>query len=188
MSADIQSQSLDAVPRVIKISVFLQMANLTHGRFEQIVADGWIPEPQNGYVSALGAIGGLCEYYEKSKNIRKHAYNDEKLLKLKADRKIAESEYAQIVGSLLPAATVEKAWAGVIVMIRQRLMGLASKLTPRIVACKSDQNEIRTIIAKEIEDILASLATAPVYRCSDGSTDNAEIVPSMPGKGLVASV
>lgn len=71
--------------------------------------------------------------------------------------KLRRLEFEQRAGSLIPADTVAATWCKVADTIRTRLAALPSRLTGKL-AGLSDAKQVRALLEKEIDGVLASIA------------------------------
>jgi hypothetical protein len=81
-----------------------------------------------------------------------------RLATLKADQ--AEREAGIASGALVPAGAIASAWLDVVSIARMRILSVAKKVAPRVIALKT-ATEAETLMQKELHAALATLAETP---------------------------
>ena len=83
----------------------------------------------------------------------------EKLKKLRAERKMAELQLAKATNKALDADAVIRSWQNVVLIARQKFLGLESKLSSQLGFTDFQQAELR----REIEEALTELSRPQQY-------------------------
>ena len=86
-----------------------KITTLTDQRHRQLAQAGYFPSPRRGYYQFESTIQGLLTYYRERNNKEKESLSGEKLLKLRAERKMAELQFAKAEDEVLDADEVVKA-------------------------------------------------------------------------------
>lgn len=148
-----------AETRHIAAETLCTLTGLTDRRHRQISKDGYFPPPLNGQYQFTATIQGMFRHYRELSQKRNSSTEDEKRKKLTAERKIEELKLARMMGNSLDAESVVQAWQGVIMIARQKLLGLENKVSGRLGFDDHQRQELR----KEIEEALAELAKRQAY-------------------------
>jgi len=147
-----ESQTIDA-------EKLCALTGVTDRRHRQIAKDGYFPPPLNGQYQFAATLQGLFRYYRELSKKRHSSIEDEKRKKLTAERKIEELKLARMMGNSLEAESVVRAWQGVVMIARQKLLGLENKISGRLGFDEHQRQELR----KEIEEALAELSKRKTY-------------------------
>lgn len=144
------------------------LTGLTDRRHRQIAKDGYFPPPVGGKYKLTETLRGLFRYYRELSQKRNSSTEDEKRKKLTAERKIEELKLARMMGNSLDAESVVRAWQGVVMVARQKLLGMENKVSGRLGFDDHQRQELR----KEIEEALAELSKRQIYeRIGQNETD-----------------
>lgn len=95
----------------------------------------------------------------------------ETLLLTRAKRETAEEELKKTRGELIPVVMVTNAWESIVVGVRQKLLGLPSKLQSRL---GLTEGQVK-IISEEIDEILTDQAREPDYNAKEKEQDENDI-------------
>ena len=157
-----------AETRLIAAETLCSLTGLTDRRHRQISKDGYFPPPLNGQYQFTASIQGMFRHYRELSQKRHSTTEDEKRKKLTAERKIEELKLARMMGNSLEAESVVRAWQGVVMIARQKLLGLENKISGRLGFDEHQRQELR----KEIEEALAELSKRKTYeRIREDETD-----------------
>jgi len=130
---------------------------LTDRRLRQLADLSFYPPPVRSEYEFLATLLGLIEHYHKLREKQGGGLAAEKLRTAIADRRIREVEAAEREGTVEDVGEVERARVALVMFVRQRLLGLPAKLSPRLAAFNT-QAQIQSALEKEIEEILHQLA------------------------------
>ena len=155
--------------RHIAAETLCTLTGLTDRRHRQISKDGYFPPPHNGQYQFTATIQGLFRHYRELSQKRNSSTEDEKRKKLTAERKIEELKLARMMGNSLDADSVVRAWQGVVMIARQKLLGMENKVSGRLGFDDHQRQELR----KEIEEALTELSKRQIYeRIGEDETDD----------------
>jgi len=136
-----------------------QITSLTDQRHRQLAQAGYFPPPERGLYQFKPTIQGMLRYYRERSEKEKASLSDEKLKKLRAERKMAELQLEIATDKVLDADTVVREWSNLIVIARQKFLGLENKLSTRL----GFNEHQRTELQREIEEVLTELAKPKSY-------------------------
>lgn len=162
----------DPNPQELTGAQLCEITGLTDRRHRQLADEGYFPPPIKGIYQFLPTLKGVVAYLRDQANKAESTYEEERLLKLKADRRMAELELQKRRKEALDAVAVFAEWENVLTSIRQKLMSLPSKISPRL-AYMSDQPDIEAELEREVMEALLDLSKPMNYSHeeSDGSQE-----------------
>ena len=145
--------------------VMAKMLKLTARRLQQLENEGVVQKSERGRWPMIPTLHAYIDYLRALatrgdvEGTTADAYTTERarLTKTKAD--IAELERQKLAGEVIPADAVQSAWAALLSVARTRLMGIGSKLAPRLKVLTTD-NERKDAIDAEIIAALTALSGA----------------------------
>jgi len=166
-----QAEAVGDPSEVLTAEKFCQITNLTDRRHRQLAGEGYFPPPIKGNWQLTPCLQGMVKYLRElaEKNLEEMAA--EKLKKAKADRKLAELKLSRERKESLDATSVIKAWSGILLTIRQKLLALPSKVSPRL-AYVDEQPEVEEILEKEITEALVDLSKPVEYESETDDSAN----------------
>ena len=109
---------------------------------------------------------------------------EERLLKLKADRRMAELELQKRRKEALDAAAVFSEWENVVTSIRQKLLALPSKISPRL-SYINEQADIEAELEREVTEALLDLSK-PMNYSPEEENDRPDSVQAGDGQSAEA--
>lgn len=136
-----------------------RILGISRGTVSNLTTDGILPRADRGKYDVAETV----QAYLKHKLARATAGDETtqnltaergRLAKLKADA--AEREAMVQAGEFLRADDVRKAWLGIVVAIRSRMLLIPSRVAPRIVT--KAPAEAQALLQKEIHAALAELS------------------------------
>jgi len=128
--------------------------HLTPARIDQLRAEGILP--RDGAMRPT--LEAALAYFRDRSDLT--AARRENLVKKNA---LLDTAIATANRTSIPQVEVDEAWTHIVLTIRQKFLGLPSKIAPRIPYLKSEV-EIEAEIQKEVEQILTDLARTPEYQ------------------------
>jgi phage terminase Nu1 subunit (DNA packaging protein) len=143
-------------PMVDKVAL-TQMSGLGDSMHRKLAATGHFPPPSKGRYELLPTAHGLIQYLRTLGDKSKGPIAIERQKKMRAQRRILEVAAAKAEGSALDAKEVAKKWEAIVMTIRGKLLSLPSRLGPRLIYAK-DQQEMGSEIEKEIHAVLTELS------------------------------
>lgn len=154
--------------RHIAAETLCNLTGLSDRRHRQIAKEGYFSPPLKGQYQFTATIQGLFRHYRELSQKRNSSTEDEKRKKLTAERKIEELKLARMMGNSLDAEAVVRAWQGVVMIARQKLLGMENKVSGRLGFDDHQRQELR----KEIEEALTELSKRQIYeRIGEDETD-----------------
>ena len=152
------------------------LTGLTDRRHRQLAKDGFFPPPTNGVYKLAPTIQGMFRYYRDLAKQKANGYMEEREMKLRAERKLAEISLDKARRKSLDSGAVFRAWENVVLTVRQKLLGIAGKTSPSI-AVITTQQEVQQELEREIREVLDELSKPITYEVIDEyeETDEAEV-------------
>lgn len=139
---------------------FAQIIGVSQQRVSQLIDEQVLMKDEGSKSGAILLIDSLREYYLSKQAAKDGAesinYWKERALLTKKQRELAELKLEKERGNLYDAAEVEGVLTELIVNFRNKLSGIAAKLSPQLAG--KDVAQINKIIAAEIDDNLEELA------------------------------
>lgn len=152
-----------------RVSQYVQrgLPQRADGRLDRSAALAWLKRNERGVAgSGKGAdrAARLLEDAGSPPATRSAGGIDPIFERARKDRELADRvalQNAVMRGELVPVADAEAAWTAIIGVARERLLGMPSKLAPRLVGLTS-AGEALSILEAEVHAALADLASAEV--------------------------
>jgi len=133
------------------------LTGLTDRRHRHLATEGYIPQPVRGRYPFQPTLAGIIRFHKDQWAKRTGTMAEEKQRLIKAQRQMVELHLSRERGETLDANEVQRAWAFIVMTIRQRFMGMAAKLAPRLPFCKG-VTEMEKMIDSDSREILADLS------------------------------
>lgn len=152
--------------QTISSEMLCTLTGLSDRRHRQLAKDGYFPPPINGQYQLTSTLQGMFRYYREQMNKGSDEYALERLRKTRTEANLAEIRLAKERKDALDRKSVLETWENIVMVIRQRLLSLPSKISPRLVYI-DEQADIETEIDKEIVDALSDLSKPISYRLSE---------------------
>ena len=146
------------------------LTGLTDRRHRQLAKDGYFPPPIKGQYQMTDSIQGMFRYYRELQHRGNDEFAMERLRKTRAEANLAEIRLAKERKDALDRHSVIRTWENIIMVIRQKLLALPSKIAPRLIYM-DDQKLVEVELDKEICGALEDLSKPHTY---DDATDEAE--------------
>jgi len=138
------------------------LTGLTDRRHRQLAGEGYFPPPIKGQYQITPTMQGMFRYYREQQNKGSSEFNLERLRKTRAEANLAEIRLAKETKHALDAKAVFRAWENIVLVVRQKLLSLPTKVAPRLVYEDNQQN-IEAELDKEICDALEELSKPQAY-------------------------
>lgn len=183
----------DAAAPTYPVGVIAKLLLLTDRRVQQLTQDGVIPKTERGRYELAPAVQGYIRFLQE-RHLGKEGDTgepgeqtiaSEKLRKMKADADMAEMDRDKQAGILQDEAAVVRMYAGRIIAVRAKMLGIPKKLAPQLVEM-ADPVEIETLIKAEVYGALRELGT-PAQSTQD-ATPGQHSGEGAPGQGTVSGV
>ncbi len=146
------------------------LTGLTDRRHRQLAKDGYFPPPIKGQYQLTPTLQGMFRYYRELQHRGNDDFAMERLRKTRAEANLAEIRLAKERKDALDRHSVIRTWENIIMVIRQKLLALPSKIAPRLIYM-DDQKLVEVELDKEICGALEDLSKPQTY---DDATDEAE--------------
>ena len=143
----------------ITAKTLCQLTSLTDQRHRQLANEGHFPPPKLGLYQFEATVHGLLRYYRNKNNKTKASISDERFKKLRAERKLVELDLEKSTDKVLDADEVKSEWLNIILIARQKFLGLENKISTRL----AFNDEQRVGLRKEIEETLTELGKPMLY-------------------------
>ena len=141
---------------------FCEITSLTDRRHRQLADQGYFPPPINGVYQFTPCLSGMVRYLREMADRNSDSMADEKLMKTRAERQLAELKLSRERKDSLDAQAVFKVWENILLTVRQKLLALPSKLSPRLVYIE-EQPKIEDELEREIKEALSDLSKPTPY-------------------------
>lgn len=138
------------------------LTGLTDRRHRQLAAEGYFPAPIKGQYQLVPTIQGMFRYFRDQMNRGNDEFTLERLRKTRAEANLAEIRLAKERKDALDRKSVMRTWENIIMVIRQKVLALPSKVAPRMVYM-DEQKVIEADLEKEVTAALESLAKPQTY-------------------------
>ncbi len=141
----------------VPVAAVAQLLKLTERRVQQLVQDGVLPRPVKRAYDPVACVHAYIDYLRRlALGAGEMSLTDERtrLTKLQAD--LAEIELRKAKGDMIDSRKAMKSWGGVVSAVRQRLLGLPTRLAPVVAARSIPQAKERLEIA--IHEVLQELS------------------------------
>ncbi len=142
------------------------LTGLSDRRHRQLAKDGYFPSPINGQYQLTLTLQGMFRYYREQQNKGNDEFAMERIRKTRTEANLAEIRLAKERKDALDRKSVLETWENVVMVIRQRLLSLPSKLSPRLVFIDG-QGEIEKELDREIVEALSDLSKPITYKLSE---------------------
>ena len=149
----------------ITAETLCRISTLTDQRHRQLAQSGVFPSPQRGYYLLEPTIRGLLCYYRDRNKKEKESLSEERLKKLRAERKMAELQLAKAMNKAMDADAVVRSWQNIVLTARQKFLGLENKISSRLGFTDFQRAELR----REIEEALTELSRPQQYGVTEDS-------------------
>src|SRR6266436_8105866 len=141
-----RKQADEAKPGMITGEALSKITGYTDVWHRQAAKAGYFPAPKNGLYQTGPTLQGL---FRRERDLREKSsapLGKERQAKLKAERELLELHLAKAREQLRDVNEVSREWAAIVMLIRQKLLSLPSRLSPRLPYCQS-----QTQMSAEIE-------------------------------------
>lgn len=145
--------------------------SLSERRIRQLRDSGIITETKPGLYKLEPTVRDYVKYIKDGSGGAE--YNTERALFIKAKRQNAELDLKVKDGTLHESEEIETVMKAMLINFKSRLMSIPSKMSP-ILATKTDNKEIFTLLKGEVDEALAELSdfdTAFAVKNSDVEKD-----------------
>ena len=147
------------------------LTGLTDRRHRQLAANGYFPSPIKGQYQLTPTIQGMFRYYRELQGRSNDEFALERLRKTRAEANLAELKLSRERKESLDAPSVFKAWENIILTMRQKLLSLPSKISPRLVYLEGQQ-EVEQELEKEITEALVDLSKPIAYENPEDESED----------------
>ncbi len=144
----------------VSVETLAKLFKLSTRRIQQLAKQGVIPRAGHGQYDLVEAIQGYIDYLQAK--IPSHAYRTSdvqtekaRLTKLQADK--VQLELEQLKKTLIPMNDVVSAMSALVQSTKQRLLGVAKRLTPELLH-QTEYDTVETLLEQAIHQALALLS------------------------------
>lgn len=136
---------------------------ITDRRVRQLAEEGVIARVKKGRYDLVESIKGYIVYLKTNQDIKESKseadldYDMERAKHERIKREIAELNLAEMKGQIHYADDVEKVMNDMLSNFRSKVLSMASKLAPILIA-RNDINQIQDMINKEAYEVLEELS------------------------------
>lgn len=146
------------------IDTISRLLDLTPQRVGQLVKEGIIPKAERGRYELVPVVQSYIRYL-RDRAVKGDVHGDDysahrtRLIKARAD--LTEMEKAQVLGELIPANDVEKAWVDVLTNCRAKLLAIPTKTAPEVFAADS-LTDVKVVLKSAVNEALLELSNVNV--------------------------
>jgi phage terminase Nu1 subunit (DNA packaging protein) len=147
----------------VNVRSIAQLLKLTERRVQQLVQDGVLPRPQKRMYDPVICVHAYIDYLRKlATGAGEMSLTDERtrLTKLQAD--LAEIDLRKATGEMISTRKAMLYWGKVVASVRQRLLGLPTRLAP-VVSSRSVQ-QVKERLEVAIHEVLQELSNPDLVR------------------------
>jgi hypothetical protein len=167
------------MPQTYPVSAIAQLLQISERRIQQLARDNILPRPIKGQYDAVQCVHGYIDYLKKlAMGNGELSLTDERTRLTKYQADLAEIELKKAHGELIQSKIAMAMWAEVITAVRQRLLGLPTRLAP-IISTAQSMSEIKEKIDHGIHEVLNEFANPDFIQRASGGMENS--LPSLEG-------
>lgn len=159
----INSKKTEVDNVVVAGSYLANIFGITDRRVRQLAEEGVITRVKKGRYDLVESIKGYIIYLKTNQDIKESKneadldYDMERAKHERIKREIAELNLAEMKGQIHYADDVEKVMNDMLSNFRSKVLSMASKLAPILIA-RNDINQIQDMINKEAYEVLEELS------------------------------
>lgn len=158
---------------IVNTDVMAEAFGFTRQRINQLAKEGILAKNSPGRFPLLYNVKKFLEYtrtgLKPDDDEATARYWEEKALHEKARREITELKLAKIKNQLHEAADIEIVLTGMLSIFRSRILGVPSKVSPRLLGLKS-LALINEVIQEELVEVLTELSEYDPSMFVEGDT------------------
>jgi len=155
-------------PAFLNRTEIAAIMGLSASRVSQLAAEGVLPQDPQGRHPKEQTHLAIIAHFRQGAELGELKRN-----KLQKEGRLLDVQLRRAEGETMTVAEVERAWAHIVLTVREKLLRVANKISPRIPLLKSGP-EIEQLIQGEIEECLLALSKQPEYQPSGGNSGLAE--------------
>ncbi|MEG0371241.1 MAG: hypothetical protein RR645_03000 [Clostridium sp.] len=148
---------------VVAGSYLANLFGITDRRVRQLAEEGVIVRVKKGRYDLVESIKGYIVFIKTNQDIKDSKsdadldYDREKAMHERVKREMAELNLAEMKGQVHYADDVQKVMNDMLSNFRSKILSMAAKLSPILVA-RSDVSQIQAMINKEAHEVLEELS------------------------------
>lgn len=131
-------------------------------RVSQLTREGVFQQGVDAQFDRHETTHAMCRWLRAKASDAKEGIGEIRRKKLEQESQILGYALAREQRTMLPVASVEKAWEHVILLCRQKLSRVGNKIAPRIPYLRGE-NEVETAIQAEVDEATAELSRPIEY-------------------------
>jgi phage terminase Nu1 subunit (DNA packaging protein) len=125
-------------PQQYPVAAIAQLLKLGERRVQQLVKDGILPRPSKGVYDPIACVHGYIDYLKRlAAGSGELSLSEERTRLTKFQADLAELQLRKASGKLIESKRAAQVWGEIVTAIRQRLLGLASRLAPQVATSQS---------------------------------------------------
>ena len=122
----------------VPVTAIAQLLKLTERRVQQLVKDDILPKPVRGLYDPVACVHSYIDYLKKLiTGSGEVSLTDERTRLIRCQADLAEIELKKARGELISSKRAMASWRDVVQAVRQRLLGLPTRLAPIVASSKS---------------------------------------------------
>lgn len=148
---------------VVAGSYLANLFGITDRRVRQLAEEEVIVRVKKGRYDLVESIKGYIIYLKTNQDLKESKsesdldYDKEKAIHERVKREMAELNLAEMKGQVHYADDVQKVMNDMLSNFRSKILSIAAKLSPILVA-RTDVSQIQTMISKECHEVLEELS------------------------------
>lgn len=163
-------------PQQYPVAAIAQLLKLTERRVQQLVKDSILPRPARGVYDPIACVHSYIDYLKRLlAGSGELSLTEERTRLTKTQADMAELLFRKSSGDLIQSKKASQVWGEIVTTIRQRLLGLSTRLAPQVATSQSIP-EIKERIDAAIHEVLSELSSPDLHHIG-----RAESSPESPG-------
>lgn len=162
------------------IQAISQLLKLSERRVQQLVKDGILPRPAKGEYDAIACIHSYIDYLKKlAQGNGELSLTEERTRYTKYQADIAEITLRKERGQIIDTQIAMKVWGEVVTSVRQKLLGMPTRLAP-LIATSQSIPEIKDRLDHAIEEVLNEFTNPDLTGIAGNksSSKGIEVIPT----------
>ena len=149
-------------PQTYPVQAIARLLKLSERRVQQLVKDGILPRPVKGEYGAIDCVHAYIDYLKKLiSGSGELSLTDERTRLTKYQADLAELDLRRAHGEVILTREAMRLWSDVVMAVRQRLLGLPTRMAPLLVNCPSIP-EVKSRLDLAITEVLGELTNPDI--------------------------
>lgn len=157
-----ETKTADPDCRTLTRQQIADYLGVSAARVSQLTREGVFSQGVDSQYDRHETTHAMCRWLRGQASEAKAGLGEIRRQKLETENQILGYALAREQRTMLPVASVEKAWEHVILLCRQKLSRIGNKVAPRIPYLRAE-NEIENAIQAEVDEATAELSRPIEY-------------------------